>query len=570
MTPLLKYLISAKSRISPRNVDRLRDINKQISNLISENRRNYMTAPLGSRDWWRRADALSQWRGSSGGISLENSFLQELNDHFAQICTDENYTEPTAVVIDSDIEIPEISERQVWNSLRALKRTATGPDLIPYWVWKEHAEILMPVITKIWNLSISTRCWPSPWKCANINPLPKVDIPKAKGDYRGINITPVIARAFEKIVYRSHAQDVIEDHLCSTQYAYREGGNCTGALLALQHRINEFLDNPDCRAVRLFTMDLSKAFDSVKHELLTRKLKSLQLNPYIINLYLSFLKGRKQRICYNIISCNWKCVNQGTTQGSVSGPYLFNIFINDLEIYLDTLPVLFKYADDSNIIAPVWKDRDMSEALVTQFLDWTERNRMLCNPSKCKEITVLKKGNHELYPPIFGIPSCTNVSILGVTFQSDCKLNTHVKNKLVKANKCLYVLRSLRKEGYMQAEIDFLFDTLVLSNFTYALSVYGASESDLTPVQCFLDHCWKRNFITRKYNIRSILQKQDHSIFKRVSQAGNHPLLPFIPRVKASCYNLRTRSSVRPSIKSERFKSTFVNRLIFRYNLALE
>ena len=130
--------------------------------------------------------------------------------------------------------------------------------------------------------------------------------------------------------------------------------------------------------------------------------------------------------------------------------------------------------------------------------------------------------------------------------------------------------RSLRKEGYMQAEIDFLFNTLVLPNFTYAVSVYGASESDLTPVQSFLDCCWKRNFITRKYNIRSILQKQDHSIFKRVSQAANHPLLPFIPRVKASCYNLRTRSSVRPSIKSERFKSTFVNRLIFRYNLALE
>ena len=62
-------------------------------------------------------------------------------------------------------------------------------------------------------------------------------------------------------------------------------------------------------------------------------------------------------------------------------------------------------------------------------------------------------------PFIFGIPSGTYVSILGVTFQSDCKLNTHVKNKLVKANKCLYVLKSLRKEGYKQAEIDFLFDT---------------------------------------------------------------------------------------------------------------
>lgn len=107
-----------------------------------------MTAPLGGRNWWRAVDTLSQRLGSSGSIIRENSFLQGLNDHFAQICTDENCTEPAAVLIDSDREIPEISERQVWNSLRALKRTATGPNMIPYWVWKEHAEILTPVSLK--------------------------------------------------------------------------------------------------------------------------------------------------------------------------------------------------------------------------------------------------------------------------------------------------------------------------------------------------------------------------------------------------------------------------------------
>ena len=142
-----------------------------------------MTAPLGSRNWWRGVDTLSQRHGSSGSIilRLENSFLQELNVHFAQICMDESHTEPAAAVIDSVIEIPEIQECQVWNSLSALKRTASELDMIPYWVWKEHAEILTPVITKIWNLSISTHCWPSSWKCANINPLPKWTFGKQRG-----------------------------------------------------------------------------------------------------------------------------------------------------------------------------------------------------------------------------------------------------------------------------------------------------------------------------------------------------------------------------------------------------
>jgi len=94
MTRLLKYLIRTKSRISPQTVNRLQDINKWILNLISENRRNYMTAPLGSHNWWREVDTLSQRGGSSGSIILENSLLQELKDHFSKICTDENYTEP--------------------------------------------------------------------------------------------------------------------------------------------------------------------------------------------------------------------------------------------------------------------------------------------------------------------------------------------------------------------------------------------------------------------------------------------------------------------------------------------
>ena len=114
-----------------------------------------------------------------------------------------------------------------------------------------------------------------------------------------------------------------------------------------------------------------------------------------------------------------------------------------------------------------------------------------------KELTIKKRGNYDLYSPIGMIPSCKEVEILGVTFQCDSKFSVHVKNKLFKANKSLHVLRTLRKEGYNQSEIGLLFNTIVLPNINYALSVCPASESDLTPVQCFLDRCFKRKYTSK-------------------------------------------------------------------------
>ena len=189
------------------------------------------------------------------------------------------------------------------------------------------------------------------WKRSNKNTIPKVDIPKEKSDYRGINITPVIARAFEEAVYNIFVKEAVEENLSTTQFTYRESENCTSALLTIQHFINKHLDNPDCEAVRVFAMDFSEAFNSVRHELLSNKLKLLPLNAYIINWYHSFLYNRQQRIVHKNHLHEWKGLNKGTMQGSVSGPYVFNVFLNDLEIKLGSTPALFKYADESTVNA---------------------------------------------------------------------------------------------------------------------------------------------------------------------------------------------------------------------------
>ena len=221
MTPLVKSMLREKSRISCNNVERHKVINSRISEVISANRKNPRLV-IGSREWWKNVDLVSQRRNSTY-VNLDSDSLNDLNDFFALLCSDDSYVPPSDVVIAPDVEIPQITERQVWNILAKLKRTATGPDEIPYWFWADHAELLTPVITHIWNLSLATHSWPTSWKRANINPLPKVEVPKENSHYRSINITPIIARAFEKAVHHTHGKQAVEGSLSQTQFAYRQG-----------------------------------------------------------------------------------------------------------------------------------------------------------------------------------------------------------------------------------------------------------------------------------------------------------------------------------------------------------
>ena len=237
-----------------------------------------------------------------------------------------------------------------------------------------------------------------------------------------------------------------------------------------------------------------------------------------------------QRVVCNDVVCEWKNVNKGTTQGSVSGPYLFNVFLNDLKITGDNID-LNKYADDSTLQITVSKDcTDNTQNALRLFMDWTTLNQMKCNTSKCKELVLKKKGQQHSFNEIYDISQHDTLTILGVTFQSDCKFTKHVKTKLYEANRCLYVIRSLRKEGYGQKDIDHLFKAIVLPKITYDLPVFGASTSDLNAVQCFLKRCHKRRYVSELIDIHDLLEKADRTLFEKISNDENHPLYTLLPK----------------------------------------
>ena len=318
-------------------------------------------------------------------------------------------------------------------------------------------------------------------------------------------------------------------------------------------------------------MDFAKAFDNVNHLLLSSKLKAIDLNPYICNWYLSFLKDRKQRLVFCNTVCSWHSVNKGTTQGSVSGPFLFNLFINDLAITDNSNTSMIKYADDTTIQVNITRSAgciDVSLDTVNEYLSWSLRNRMSCNVLKCHELILRKRNVQYITEAVDGINQLESLKVLGVTFQNNCRFSEHVKSKLLEANRCLYVIRCIRKEGYTQDEIDLLFKAIVLPKITFGLVIYSASKPELTTIQNFLQRCYKRKYISYYLDIYTLLEKHDNNMYNKIKSDPGHPLFNSLPRIKESSMKLRNNSSLLPRVNTERFKNSFINRLFFKYRLA--
>ena len=107
----------------------------------------------------------------------------------------------------------------------------------------------------------------------------------------------------------------------------------------------------------------------------------------------------------------------------------------------------------------------------------------------------------------------------------------------------------------------------MLPSITYGLPVYGASEAELTAMQCFLDRCYKRKYTSKVFSIKHLVEKQVRKVFRKVSGIDRHPLRGLLPKV--STYDLRNRTSQYPKVNTDRFKNSYINRLIFKYNLAM-
>ena len=311
--------------------------------------------------------------------------------------------------------------------------------------------ILKPLILLFENSTKSS--YPDIWKKSNIVPVHKKNDKQLVTNYRPISLVPVFGKIFEKIIFNRIYNFLSEKNLLNhNQSGFRPSDFCVNQLLSITHEVFQAFDCNPTHEVRSVFLDISNAFDKVWHEGLLYKLKSMGISGELHSLLENYLSGRLQKVVLNGHTSSWRPVMAGVPQGSILGPLLFLIYINDLPNGLKSNAKLF--ADDTSLFTIV-KDKNESTNVLNNDLSliskWAYDWKMLFNPDPKKpaqEVIFSRKKQSQSHPTI----SLNNIHVerasyqrhLGIILDEKLNFKQHVDNVILKVDKGISVIKKLR------------------------------------------------------------------------------------------------------------------------------
>ena len=383
---------------------------------------------------------------------------------------------------------------------------APGPDQIHGKVLKNCANSLALPLQILFRTSYYTCKIPVDWKLAHVVPVYKKGSKNSVKNYRPISLTSLIMKIYERII-RADLMKKIENKLDHRQHGFLPRKNCETQLIP-------FYDNIACSlnkglSTDIVYFDFSKAFDSVNHDKILHKLKfQFGIDGMLLKFLTEYLSNRTQRVVVENTQSIPLPVLSGVPQGSIIGPLLFVIFINDIGDGISENSNISLYADDTKLYREINCDRDneLLQQDINLLNNWATNNLMRFHPEKCKVLSVSLQRERNSLMLLQALPFSQFVYCLGNVpldfVNSEKDLGVHINKSLTWTDHCNYLYsKANRNLGLLRRTCHFinnirqrrnLYLALVRSQFEHCSSVWSpSSKVTMNKIEAIQKKCVK-------------------------------------------------------------------------------
>lgn len=469
----------AKNEYYSRLISRLSDIDTlpkeyyKICKRLYQGKTNFGIPPLIENDQ-TFADSKSK-ANIFNEYFAANSTLPEVEQGFA--------LPPLKYVTDARLTDINFTPFNVYKILKELKiGKANGPDQISNKMLKETAEVICQPLSQLFNMSLVTATFPDCWKRANVSPVFKKNDKQRKENYRPISLLSCVGKVMERIIYNELYEYCISNNLLTWRNSgFKSGDSTVNQLIHIVQKIYSDLEVDN--DVLMIFLDVAKAFDRVYHRGLLHKLESFGVCGSLLKWFESYLDGRYQRVVINGQNSDWNEINAGVPQGSILGPLLFLIFVNDIVDDLKSDP--FLYADDTSLYH-VLNDRtcvtNVNDDLMKISM-WANQWRVTFNAAKTVYMIISKKINRPApLNLIFNDIQIKQVAThchLGLHLNDSMTWDNHVNHICTGASVSVNLLKRMSKKVDRKTKLH-IYRCFIRPRLEYANVVYG---NNLTQAQ---------------------------------------------------------------------------------------